>query len=96
MLADHYACVMGTDQTVKGILGELKADGVLEDTIVIFFSDHGMPGGLRHKQFCYEGGINIPLLMRWPKNYPVTRGGLVIDDLVSSIDISVTPCPMAT
>ncbi len=95
MLADHYACVMGTDQTVKGILDELEADGVLDDTIVFFFSDHGMPGGLRHKQFCYEGGINIPLLIRWPKNFSVTKPGLVIDDLVSSIDISVTSMALA-
>ncbi|MHC4699506.1 MAG: sulfatase/phosphatase domain-containing protein, partial [Planctomycetota bacterium] len=65
------------------------------DTIVFFFSDHGMPKGLRHKQFCYEGGIHIPLLVRWPKNHPVTRRGLVIDDLVNSIDISVTSMALA-
>jgi len=73
----------------------LKSDGLLEDTIVFFFSDHGMPSGLRHKQFCYEGGIHIPLLIRWPKNFPVTRPGLVIEDLVSSIDISVTSMALA-
>ena len=95
MLADHYACVLGTDQTVRDILGDLEADGLLDDTIVFFFSDHGMPGGLRHKQFCYEGGIHIPLLIRWPKNFPITRPGLVIDDLVSSIDISVTTMALA-
>ncbi len=95
MLADHYACVLGTDKTVGNILSHLKADGVLEDTIVFFFSDHGMPGGLRHKQFCYEGGIHVPLVIRWPKNFPVTRPGLVSDDLVSSIDISVTSMALA-
>jgi len=95
MIADHYACVLGTDLSVKRILVELDADGILDDTIVFFFSDHGMPGGLRHKQFCYEGGIHIPLLIRWPKNYPITRAGLVIDDLVSSIDISVTTIALA-
>lgn len=95
MIADHYACVLGTDLSVKHILDELEADGVLDDTIVFFFSDHGMPGGLRHKQFCYEGGIHIPLLIRWPKHYPITRAGLVIDDLVSSIDISVTSIALA-
>ena len=94
-IADHYACALGTDQSVKVILDQLEGDGLLEDTIVFFFSDHGMPGGLRHKQFCYEGGIHIPLLIRWPKNYPVTKPGLVIDDLVSSIDISVTSMALA-
>ena len=95
MIADHYACVLGTDQTVRGILNELKADEILDDTIVFFFSDHGMPGGLRHKQFCYEGGLHIPLLIRWPKNCQVTRPNSVIDDLVSSIDISVTTMALA-
>ena len=95
MIADHYACVLGTDKSVKNILDKLKSDGLLENTIVFFFSDHGMPGGLRHKQFCYEGGINIPLLIRWPKNHPVTKPGLVVDDLVSSIDISVTSMALA-
>jgi arylsulfatase A-like enzyme len=95
MIADHYACVLGTDKTVGGILEQLKTDGLLEDTIVFFFSDHGMPSGLRHKQFCYEGGIHIPLLIRWPKNFPVSKPGLVIDDLVSSIDISVTSMALA-
>ena len=95
VIADHYACVLGTDLSVKRILDELRADGLLDDTIVFFFSDHGMPNGLRHKQFCYEGGIHIPLLIRWPGNFPVTRQGLVIDDLVSSIDISVTSMALA-
>ena len=95
MIADHYACVLGTDLSVKRILDELEADGVLDDTIVFFFSDHGMPGGLRHKQFCYEGGIHIPLLIRWPKHYPITRAGLAINDLVSSIDISATSIALA-
>ena len=94
-IADHYACVLGTDLSVKRILDELKADGLLDNTIVFFFSDHGMPLGLRHKQFCYEGGIHIPLLVRWPKNHPVTRPGMVIDDLVSTIDISVTSMALA-
>jgi len=95
MIADHYACVLGTDLSVKRILDELKTEGLLDDTIVFFFSDHGMPGGLRHKQFCYEGGIHIPLLIRWPKNHQITRPGLVVGDLVNSIDISVTSMALA-
>ncbi len=95
MLADHYACVKGTDLTVKRILDKLEGGGLLEDTIVFFFSDHGMPGGLRHKQFCYEGGIHIPLIVRWPKKHQVTKPGKVVGDLVSSIDIAVTSMKLA-
>ena len=95
MIADHYACVLGTDVSTGKILDELKSLGLLDDTIVIFFSDHGMPGGLRHKQFCYEGGINVPLIVRWPKNFPVTKPGLVVDDLVNTIDVAVTSMVLA-
>ncbi len=95
MIADHYACVLGTDESVRRILERLEADGLADDTIVFFFSDHGMPGGLRHKQFCYEGGIRVPLLIRWPKHFPVRPAGLVVDDLVTTIDVSATSLALA-
>lgn len=95
MIADHYACCQGTDQTVGKILGELRNDGLLENTMVFFFSDHGMPGGLRHKQFCYEGGIHVPLVVRWPKRFPVTAPGRVVDDLVNQLDVAVTSMALA-
>jgi len=95
MIADHYACVLGTDVSVQRILDELKSSGQLEDTIVIFFSDHGMPGGLRHKQFCYEGGIHVPLVIRWPKHFPVTKPGRVVTDLVNTLDVAVTSMVLA-
>ena len=81
-VARYYDCITVMDKNVARILKELQDDGLADDTIVFFFSDHGMPGGLRHKQFCYEGGIHIPLLIRWPKNHRGTKPGRVVDDLV--------------
>ena len=95
MIAKHYNNVHKTDLDVKKILADLKADGQLDDTIVVFFSDHGMPGGLRHKQFCYEGGIRVPLLVRWPESAPGAPRGAVREDLVSLIDIAVSSLAMA-
>ncbi len=95
MLAGHYACVAGTDQSVGEVLADLRQRGQLENTIVFFLSDHGMPGGLRHKQFCYEGGIRVPLIIRWPKNFPMTKKGLVRNDLVSGADLAVTTLALA-
>ncbi len=94
--ADHYANILGTDQTLKEILGKLKTDGLLENTVVFFFSDHGAPPLLRHKQFCYEGGIRVPLLADWRGNPSALRkNGSVRDDLVSGLDIAVSSLALA-
>lgn len=93
--AEHYAAVLGTDVTVKKILDKLEADGLADNTIVIFFSDHGAPQLIRHKQFCYEGGIKVPLIFRWPKNFQISKVGLVNKDLVSTIDIGPTSLAFA-
>ena len=95
MIAKHYNNVHETDLDVRKILDSLEADGLLDNTIVIFFSDHGMPGGLRHKQFCYEGGLRVPLLIRWPESAKDAPRGGVRDDLVSLIDVAVTSLAMA-
>ena len=94
--ADHYACVLGTDHSVGGILNKLKADGLLDNTIVFFFSDHGAPPLLRHKQFCYEGGIRVPLMASWKGNpRALTANGAVREDLVSLIDVAVSSLALA-
>ncbi|MHC4221791.1 MAG: sulfatase family protein, partial [Planctomycetota bacterium] len=75
-----------SDKKVGKILQELKDDGLQDNTIVFLIGDHGrcMPRG---KQFLYDGGIRIPLIVRWPgKIKPATKS----DDQVSSIDICQT------
>ncbi len=71
------------DQRVGAILDQLRAEGVLEDTIVIFFADHGrpMPWG---KQWLSVEGLQVPLIMRGPK---IAKGG-VENGLVSLIDLA--------
>ena len=89
----HYNAARGADARVEAILAELKADGQLENTIVFFFSDHGSNHSLRHKQFCYEGGLHIPLMIMG--NHPSLTAGTVRNELVSGLDISATTLALA-
>lgn len=85
---EHYNAARGADAQVEEILGLLKADGELENTIVFFFSDHGNNQSLRHKQFCYEGGVLVPLVIMG--NHPALKAGTVRDEIVSGLDIPAT------
>ncbi|MGB1259771.1 MAG: sulfatase-like hydrolase/transferase [Akkermansiaceae bacterium] len=89
--AHHYDTVRVTDGHVKGILQRLKNDGLLENTIVFFFSDHGNNHSLRHKQFCYEGGVHVPLIISGP-GIPKNA---VRKEMISALDISATTLALA-
>ena len=93
-IAHHYDCVLKTDQEVSAILTELKNDGLLENTAIFFFTDHGMRL-LRHKQFVYEEGVKVPLVVSWPAGKAKIPPGTSRGDLVSGIDISVTSLALA-
>ena len=94
-IAHHYDCVRQTDEEVGDVLRALDHDGLIENTVVFFWTDHGMRL-YRHKQWLYEGGIRVPLVVCGPG----LGEGVVRDDLVSGIDITVStlafagvPCP---
>ena len=89
-----YAAVIETlDDTVGRLLGKLDALKLAEKTIVVFTSDNGglhVPEGphprITHntpyragKGFVYQGGLRIPLIVRWPGHVPA---GKVVDDPV--------------
>jgi len=89
---EHYNANRGADVNVETILKQLEADDELENTIIFFFSDHGSPVSLRHKQFCYEGGLLVPLMIKG--NHSALKSGTVRNDLVSLLDISATTLSM--
>ena len=89
---DHYNANRGADVNVETILKQIEADGELENTIIFFFSDHGSPVSLRHKQFCYEGGMLVPLMIKG--NHSALKSGTIRNDLVSLLDISATTLAM--
>ncbi len=82
-IAHHYDCVRQTDEEVGQIMDMLKKDGLYENTVFFFWTDHGMKL-YRHKQWLYEGGIRVPMIMSGPG----IGKGVVRQDLVSGIDIT--------
>lgn len=89
-IARHYDTIVDLDQAVGRIIAALEADGLLEKTVVFFFSDHGM-GLMRHKQFLYEGGIRVPCVIAGPG----VPKGVVRDDIVSGLDLGTTAMRLA-
>jgi N-sulfoglucosamine sulfohydrolase len=74
------------DRQVGALLQRLEDDGLTDNTIVFFIGDHGRCH-IRGKQFLYDGGIQIPMIMRWPDKVKPEQ---VSDNVVMSIDICAT------
>ncbi len=89
--AGYLDAVRLLDEKVGRVLARLAEDGLEDRTVVVFFGDHGRPMP-RDKQFLYDGGIRIPLIVRWPGRL---EPGSVRDELVSAIDISATSLAIA-
>ena len=87
-LARFYDCVTVMDKQVGEILQRLESDGLMEDTIIFFYSDHGS-GLPRHKRAILDSGMHVPLLVRFPEKYQhlaPTEPGSRLDRLVSFDD----------
>lgn len=89
--ADYLASVLKTDAEVGEILALLEQEGVADSTVVIFLTDHGVSHA-RGKQFCYEEGIRVPLIVRAPG---AVEAGIRRGDLVAHIDIAATSMAFA-
>lgn len=92
--ARHYDAVRITDDEVGEIMDRLKKDGELDNTIVFFFSDHGYKG-IRHKQFCYDGGLHVPLIVAYYGKNKRFKKGVERNELVSLLDVSTSTLAMA-
>ena len=85
------------DRKVGTLLEALRSDGLADNTVIVFFGDNGQ-SHVRGKQFCYEEGSLVPLLIRWPKNFPEPahfRAGSVDARMLQGIDLSATTLDMA-
>ena len=85
-LARFYDNIAFMDSVAGGLLDDLEADGLADDTIVLFTGDNG-DGLPRAKRWVYEGGIHVPLIIRWPGRI---RAGAVREDLISLVDLAPT------
>ena len=84
--------VTGVDRLVGALVAELKAQGLYENTLIVFTSDHGLlfgEHGLGGKVLLYEDALRVPLIIVDPR-LPAARLGTVVDELALSIDIAPT------
>ena len=83
-MAIHYSNIIRMDSIAGAIITQLEEDGLLDNTIVFFYSDHG-DGLPRMKRWTYDSGLHVPLIIRFPDK----RGaGTVSDRLVSFVDFA--------
>ncbi|MDF1850754.1 MAG: sulfatase-like hydrolase/transferase [Verrucomicrobiales bacterium] len=91
--AKYADAVENMDKKVGQCLAELEKDGLAENTIVIYNSDHGGVMA-RSKRFVYSSGIHCPLIVRIPEKfqhlYPAEKPGTVVDRLVGFVDMPKT------
>lgn len=81
--ADYLDSVRLTDAHVGRVLARLEKEGQLANTLIVFMTDHGISHA-RGKQFLYEEGAHVPLVIRGPG----VAAGLVRPDLVEHIDLA--------
>ncbi len=93
----YAAMLRALDRSVSQIVEKLEAEGLAENTIIVFSSDNGGPGyidlpGINEpyrgwKLSLFEGGIRVPMFVSWPARIPA---GTLIDTPVAHIDLTPT------
>ena len=96
--ARYYDRIRVIDSQVGKIVNQLKEDGILEDTFIFYFGDHGgvMP---RSKGYAYESGLHVPLVVRIPENFKKLidhKRGTRTNGFVSFIDFGPTLLNLAS
>jgi N-sulfoglucosamine sulfohydrolase len=88
IVAQHCDAIRSDDDRIGRIFAELKNDNLMDQTIVVYFSDHGANNLIRHKQMPTEGGLHVPLVIIGPERWVPKKG--MRNDLVSILDVSAT------
>ena len=94
----YYATITYVDHKLGEVLYELERFGLKDNTIVIFLSDHGdMLGhrGMVQKRLFYEYSARIPMIVHFPKNFPLGKNGIRCSDPVSIVDVAPTVLELA-
>ncbi len=95
--ARYHDNIKTADEQVGAVVDQLKKDGLLEDTFVFYFGDHGgvLPGS---KGYAYEVGLHVPLVVRVPdkwKHLVDHKVGSRVDGFVSFVDFGPTLLQLA-
>ena len=95
-IRDRLRMLAAVDEGVGQLFDALEKTGMLNDTVIVFTSDHGYWNGEHglsiERRLAYEEGIRIPLLVRFPS---LVRPGTIIDELALSIDLAPTLLELA-
>jgi len=86
-LASYYNEIQRLDHYTGLVRAELQKQGVLDNTLIIFMADNGMPFP-RAKTRVYDSGMKTPFVIRWPKG--VKSMGVESNSMISVIDIAPT------
>ncbi|MEM8488676.1 MAG: sulfatase [Bacteroidota bacterium] len=95
--AQYLNAVMALDRKVGDVLSFLERDGLAKQTIVVFMADHGR-AMVRGKQWPYDSGLHVPMLIYIPESLPAPEGyspGSMSSQLVHSIDMTATTIALA-
>ncbi len=84
--ANYYNCMNRLDTLVGDLLEALDRSGKATNTLVVYLGDHGADL-LRGKRTSYEGGVRVPLIIRWPGK---AKPKQVRNELVSTVDVMPT------
>ena len=89
-MRDYLQCVQALDDGFDRLLEYLDAQGLAEDTIVVYCSDQGFflgDHGWFDKRLMFEQSLQMPLLMRWPAEIPA---GSRCDAIITNADFAAT------
>jgi arylsulfatase A-like enzyme len=95
LVKDHYCGIESNDEDIGQVLAVLESAGVLDDTVILWSSDHGFFLGEHRfydKRLMYEPSIRIPLMVRYPRRI---RGGTSSARMALNLDLAPTLLDLA-
>lgn len=90
LVKDHYCGVESNDEDIGQVLSVLEQQGILDDTLIVWSSDHGFFLGEHRfydKRLMYEPSIRIPLMMRYPRRI---KAGTTSERMALNLDLAPT------
>jgi len=94
--AQELATLESMDTAIGKMIAALKAKGVLENTLIVFFNDNGgandNPPFRNGKGTTYEGGVRVPCIIHWPGHVPANK---MVDGMVHVVDLYPTLLKLA-
>lgn len=90
--AIYHDCVTAMDKQTGNILKELRDNGLAEDTIVFYYSDHG-GATARGKRYLEDTGVRVPLIIHFPEKWrhlSPFQPGQAVSEMVSFVDLAPT------